>query len=172
MVEQSQIASPMQLLPTWRALARSCAGQQVFSLYGRKIKITLCCTVKVDLLLNTARPRPRGRIARYQIANILSQAIAASMRETNNILTARHSEHIYNFGTKADPSAQSPTAVTRAFGVQAPPKLVGLAVTVAVTVTWMPPLELIRTCDCGRLDSSSLKTCWFGRRHCELHMSC
>ena len=56
------------------------------------------------------------------------------MREPNNILTARHSEHIYNFGTKADPSAQSVTAVTRAFGVQAPPKLVSLAVTFA----WFP----------------------------------
>ena len=64
-------------------------------------------------------------------ANVFSQAIAASMPEPNSILTARHSEYIYNFGTKADPSAQSPTAVTRAFGVQAPPKLVGLAVRVA-----------------------------------------
>ena len=52
------------------------------------------------------------------------------MREANDVLVARHSEHIYNFETKAPLLAQSPTAVTRAFGAQAPVKLVGLAVSV------------------------------------------
>lgn len=46
------------------------------------------------------------------------------MREANEILISSHSEHIYNFGTKPYPAEQSPLAVTRAFGAQAPPKLV------------------------------------------------
>ncbi len=48
------------------------------------------------------------------------------MREANEILISSHSRHVYNFGSKPYPSEQSPLTVTRAFGAQAPPKLVYL----------------------------------------------
>ncbi|DBB14617.1 hypothetical protein WJX82_001687 [Trebouxia sp. C0006] len=47
------------------------------------------------------------------------------MREANEILISSHSRHVYNFGSKPYPSEQSPLTVTRAFGAQAPPKLIG-----------------------------------------------
>jgi len=48
----------------------------------------------------------------------------SEMREANEILISSHSRHVYNFGTKPYPPEQSPLTVTRAFGAQAPPKLV------------------------------------------------